>query len=88
MGKYKISIEYIEDTKNKPVLDFTPVMVAEFTINGEARADEVIEHFLKLMQVMGWSMEHYLEELDDYLDRVDKRVEETFNFSSMDKREE
>jgi len=88
MGKYKISIEYIEDTKDKPILDFAPVIKTEITIDDEVRADEVIEHFLKLMEVMGWCMGYYLEELGNYLDKVDKKIDNIFNLFSPKKGEE
>jgi len=72
MHKYRVIIEVINSPESSPIFDPTPTERAEFVINGEARIDEMIEKYIRLLGVMGWVPENYLEKLEEYFDSVEK----------------
>ena len=73
MYKYKVTIEVIEEDKNVYITENFPEK-AEFVIDGNARADEILESFINLMEVMTWNMEDYKACFDKYVEMVEDKI--------------
>ena len=73
MYKYKVTIEVIEDEKNFCIAENFPEK-AEFVIDGNVRADEMLEGFINLMEVMTWNMEDYKACFDKYVNMVEDKI--------------
>jgi len=73
MFKYKVIIEKIEEDKNVYIAENFPER-AEFVIDGNARADEMLESFINLMEVMTWNMEDYKACFDKYVEMVEDKI--------------
>jgi len=73
MFKYKVIIERIEEDKNVYITENFPEK-AEFVINGDASAAEMLEGFINLMEVMTWNMEDYKACFDKYVEMVEDKI--------------
>ena len=73
MFKYKVTIERIEEDKNIYITENFPEK-AEFVINGDASAAEMLEGFINLMEVMTWNMEDYKACFDKYVEMVEDKI--------------
>jgi len=73
MYKYKVTIEVIEEEKNFCIAENFPEK-AEFVIGGNVRADEMLESFINLMEVMTWNMEDYKACFDKYVEMVEDKI--------------
>lgn len=74
MCHFKVTIEIINNPKDTLSFNSPSIEKAEFTVNENAKIDEMIEKYIRLLGVMGWVPEDYLEKLEEYFDSVERYV--------------